>query len=258
MSDLSLYSVCFPIFLGVLSISLCHELGHVVASKISRVKIGLPVLLPSLQLGTFGCITPLRNFPESRTSLFDFAASGPLSAIVLSITFVVYGLLLTTQTSASSVLDLPAVPATLFKSSFLVGTFVSALAPKLMTLPLSQPVPVHPFFLIGLSGIFVSAVNLLPIGRLDGGRMCSAVFGRRSAYLISLLTTLFLAISALTGSSTISIFWGLLVTLFQRTQEIPVRDDLSQVSNIRFVLYIFSIVFTALVLAPFPGGQGSL
>jgi len=258
MSDLSLFSVCLPIVLGVLSISLCHELGHFIASKISGVKIGLPVLLPSLQLGTFGCITPLRNFPDSRKSLFDFAATGPLSAIAVSIIFVIYGLLLTIQASASSVLELPAIPAALFKSSFLVGTIVSAITPKLMTLPLSQPVPIHPFFLIGLSGIFVSAVNLLPIGRLDGGRMCIAVFGRRSAYLISLLTTLFLAISALTGSSTISIFWGLLVTLFQRTQEIPVRDDLTEVSNSRFVIYAFCILFTTMVLAPFPGGHGSL
>lgn len=253
-----MYNVCLPIFFGVLSISLCHELGHIAAVKRSGLKIGLPVPLPSMQLGTFGSITPLRKFPASRTSLFDFAASGPLSAMVLSAFYIIYGLQMTLQASATSIPFLPTVPAALFKSSFLVGTIVSIFAPKLMALPLSQPVPIHPSFLIGLSGIFASAVNLLPIGRLDGGRMCCAAFGRRNAYLISLLTTLFLAVSALTESSTISIFWGLLVSLFQRTQDIPARDDLSEISNARFALYLFSILFTALILAPFPGGLGSL
>ena len=129
------------------------------AVKRSGLKIGLPVPLPSMQLGTFGSITPLRKFPASRTSLFDFAASGPLSALTLSLFYIIYGLITTLETSAANISTLPIVPAALFKSSFLVGTIVSVVAPKLMTLPLSQPVPIHPSFLIGLSGIFVSALK---------------------------------------------------------------------------------------------------
>ena len=120
-------------------------------------------------------------------------------------------------------------------------------------LPLSQPIPVHPLFMIGLAGVVASALNLLPVGRLDGGRAATAVFGRRSAYIVSLITLTYLAISALTGSSTTSVFWGLLVSIFQRLPEIPIRDEISEVDNTRFMLYIISIFITFLVLAPFPG-----
>jgi mannose/fructose/N-acetylgalactosamine-specific phosphotransferase system component IIC len=52
----------------------------------------------------------------------------------------------------------------MMKSSFLIGSIVSVVAPKMMLVPLSQPVPIHPFFLVGFAGLLMTAVNLLPIG----------------------------------------------------------------------------------------------
>ena len=253
-NDISMISSCLPIIIGVFGVSAIHEAAHYIAAKRSEVKLGLPVPLPSLQIGTFGSITPLRSFPKSRTAMFDVSMSGPLAGALTSIVMMVTGIFMTVQSSTESISTLAVVPAAIMKTSFLVGTIASVMAPKVMAMPLSQLIPIHPLFLAGFAGLVSSALNLLPIGRLDGGRACTAIFGRRSSYLVSLATLLFLAIAALTQTSAISIFWGLVVTLFQRNAEIPMRDELTDVDNVRVGVYIFSILLTVLTLAPFPGG----
>jgi len=257
-NDISVLTSCLPIAIGVVCISLLHEVIHVITARRTGIKIGLPVPLPSLQIGTFGSITPLRSFPQSRSNLFDLAIAAPLITAAVSIMLIVVGLSWTISTPAEVLPYLGVIPVAILKSSFLVGSIVTAIAPKLISLPLSQPIPVHPIVMIGLSGLLSSAINLLPLGRLDGGRASIAIFGRRTGYFLSLLTLTFLAILALTGSSTISIFWGLIVTLFQRDAEIPVRDDLSAVDDVRFGVYVASLCLVGLVLAPFPGGAGML
>jgi len=257
-NDLSVLTSCLPIAIGVIGLSLLHEIIHAITAQQTGIKLGLPVPLPSIQIGTFGSITPLRSFPESRSNLFDLAIAAPLITAAVSIAMIVLGMSLTINSSAEVIPTLAMIPVAVLKSSFLVGSIVSAIAPKIMTLPLSQPIPIHPLVLIGLAGLLSSAINLLPLGRLDGGRASSAIFGRRSAYLLSLLTLTFLAVLALTGSSTVSIFWGLIVTLFQRDAEIPVRDGVSGVDEGRFGVYVGSLVLVGLVLAPFPGGAGML
>lgn len=255
-NNVSVITKCIPIFLGVIALQSIHDLAHKAVAKINNIKLGFPVPLPSLQIGTFGTITPLRSFPANRSNLLDIALSGPCVTMILSIILILTGINFTVNTPADVLPTLPVLPVAVMKSSFLVGSIVSFLAPKVMLLPLSQLIPINPCFIIGFTGLVSSALNLLPIGRLDGGRASTASFGRRSANIISLLTLGILAISALSGFSTISIFWGLIVTLFQRQAEIPVRDEFEEVDDIRFGAFIISLIFSALVLIPFPGGVG--
>jgi membrane-associated protease RseP (regulator of RpoE activity) len=55
---------------------------------------------------------------------------------------------------------------------------------------LSAPIPIHPLAIVGLTGVVINALNMMPIGRLDGGRAASAVFGRRTAAVLGTLTLL--------------------------------------------------------------------
>ena len=139
---------------------------------------------------------------------------------------------MTIQTSAADILTLATVPVALLKTSFLVGSLTSVFAPKVMTLLLSQLIPIRPLFLIGFAGLIVSALNSLPIGQLGEGRVCSVILGRRSAYLVSFTTFLFLTIAALTQTSAVSILFGLIVTVFQRNADVPVKDELSGVDDV--------------------------
>jgi len=252
-----LFRAALPIFLGVLGLQVIHEAAHFLVAKKTGVKIGLPVPVPSLQIGTFGSITPLRSFPETRTDLLDVALVGPAITMVLSLLLMVGGIWGTIQAPAAVLSGFPMVPAALCKTSLLVGSIVSALAPKIMMLPLSQPIPIHPAFMIGFTGLLSSAVNLLPIGRLDGGRICTAILGRRQAILASFFMLVALAALALSGMSTISIFWGLIVVCFQRYGEIPIRDEVTQVSDLRSGCYVVFLLLSSLAIAPFPGGPGS-
>jgi membrane-associated protease RseP (regulator of RpoE activity) len=251
-NDVSSFHLCLPIFFGVLAVSALHEVGHVVAAKTYGVKLGVPVLLPSLQVGCFGSITPLRSFPKSRSVLFDIAVSGPGTAMLASLAMVVLGLWLTI--TAQSFTNFPFVPAALMKSSFLVGSIASIVFPKVMLTPLSSPIPIHPLFLIGIAGLYMSSVNLLPIGRLDGGRASMAAWGRRSASLISLASLLLLAFFSFNGLSGIIAFWGaMLVLTRQRQEDIPALNEVSDIGFFRIASYNALLILSLLTIAPFPG-----
>jgi len=239
---------------GIIALQLLHELSHWITSKRLGIKIGLPVPIPSLQIGLLGTITPLRSFPNSRTELFDFAFAGPATTFLISVIAYMCGLSLTVNASVDSIPFFPVWPAAIFKSSFLTGCMASLLASKIMLLPAATPVPIHPLCTIAEVGLVSSALNLLPIGRTDGGRVSTSVFGDKSAQALSLATFFFMAVVCLTKRSVLLIFWGLFTLLFQRTPEVPTRDNVTEVHDGRFTFYCVMLVLSILTLVPFPGG----
>lgn len=256
--DLSVLTACLPVLFGVLGLQALHEAAHFFVARRSGIKVGLPIPLPSFQMGTFGAITPLRSFPANRTVLLDFALSGPLAGLLASMGLMVGGVFATVYASSEALLGFPFVPVALLKGSYFVGSLLSLLAPKTMILPSSQPIPIHPLFMIGFAGVITNALNVLPIGRLDGGRAYTAVFGSRSASVATLLTLILMVLLSLSGMSNLSIFWGMMVVLFQRRPEIPVRNEVTEVDDSRLFLFLSTLLLAILALAPFPGGQGML
>ena len=244
---------CLPVVAGILAMQVLHEVVQYLVAKWRGIQVGAPVPLPSFSLGLFGCITPLRSFPTSRAALLDFALSGPLATAAASIGCIVASVILTLRASPAVLATFPVVPALWLKSSLLVGTIISWIASKPLMLPLAQPIPIHPLFLVGYSGLISSGLNLLPIFRLDGGRACTAAMGTRQGAVISVSILLFLLSLALTGGWDLGSGWGMLVALFQRRPEIPARDDVTEVDNVRLGAWIFSFLLSAAILSPFPG-----
>ena len=111
----------------------------------------------------------------------------------------------------------------------------------------------HPLFMVGFTGLLSSALNILPVFRLDGGRACTAVVGKRVSALASSWTLLMMLSAALSGSSIFG-YWAAFIILFQRRQDIPVRDDVTKVNDIRVGAWIASLTASVLTLVPFPGG----
>ena len=256
---INILTKCIPVFLGVISLQILQEAVHYLVAKRRGIKIGFPLPIPSPQLGLFGCITPLRSFPRDRESLLDFALSGPVASSIASLACLVTGIICTLRASKLAIASFPVLPAIKLKSSFLIGSLLSWMAPKIMMLPLAQPIPVHPLFVVGYSGLIASALNLLPIFRLDGGRACSASLGPRQGSLVSISTLLFLLSITLSGDSTgLGFLWVLMVTMLQRQPEIPSRDDFTEVDKVRKRTWFCSFVFAVLVLAPFPSGSPGL
>jgi len=252
-----LYS-CIPLALGFISVQLIHELAHYFVAKRRKIKIGFPIPLSTMfysNLPFFGCITPLRSFPQNRAALVDFALSGPMVTLAASLCMVFAGVLLTGSASAVQIARYPFMSVHTMKSNFLLGSILSWLLPKTMMLPLAQPIPMHPLFVIGRFGMISSALNLLPIFRLDGGRACFAALGQRQGAVISAFTILWV-ISNFFMSSSMLLVWTLLVAMFQMRVEIPCRDECTEVGRKREWLWLISFILSVSILLPFPQ-QGS-
>eukprot|EP00536_Pseudo-nitzschia_multiseries_P002452 jgi/Psemu1/283725/fgenesh1_pg.33_\ len=258
--DFTVLKHCLPLTLGVLAVQIIHEAAHYLVAKRKKIKTGPPVPIPSVlsDLPFFGWITPLRSFPSNRAALVDFALSGPMAALTVSLGLVFAGVALTSRATALDIAGYPFLSVSSLKSSFLVGSILSWLLPKTMMLPLAQPIPMHPLFVVGSFGLVSSALNLLPIFRLDGGRACFAALGQRSGAIISAGTVLWIVgnfFSGKTGgvpSPSMLFYWTVLVALFQSRVEIPCRDECTEVGGKRQWLWLTSFLLSLSILVPFP------
>jgi len=246
--------MAYPIAAGLAAVQLTHEIAHLVAARSLGLRTGVPLLLPSLQLGTFGCITPLLSFPRTRQDLLDFALAGPVVGGGVSLLLFVAGLALSSGdygTSAAAA-TIPVLPTGLLQSSFLLGGLAQAFLPSVAS---QLTVQLHPLAVVGFTGALLNALQLLPIGRLDGGRVALAALGQGGSGLLSGICLLALGISSLFyGDNPILLFFGLFIIFLQRAPEIPAEDDLTEVDDSRQAAFLVSLLFALLTLVPFPGG----
>jgi membrane-associated protease RseP (regulator of RpoE activity) len=165
--------VGFPFAITVMTILLCHELGHYTLAKIHRVDATLPFFIPAppgFLVGTFGAFIRIRSMPPHRRALFDIGAAGPWAGFLIAVPAVIFGL----QESEIRALG-PSEPGLALGNSLvfsLLTRLVLGVDSGEVTILLS------PVALAGWFGLLVTALNLLPVGQLDGGHVCYAVFGR--------------------------------------------------------------------------------
>lgn len=112
-----------------------------------------------------------------------------------------------------------------------------------------QPVLLSPFTIAGWCGAVTTALNLLPVGRLDGGRMVQAAYGRSGLALSSFFSYLGLGLGLL-GSS-LSLPFGLYVLIVQRSAEKHIQDSVSPVGEARQTATAAAVLMAILVLLPF-------
>mmetsp|Transcript_29317 Transcript_29317/g.69072 ORF Transcript_29317/g.69072 Transcript_29317/m.69072 type:complete len:591 (-) Transcript_29317:218-1990(-) len=245
--------LALPIALGVGGLQLLHEVGHLLAALRSNVKIGFPVAVPSLQLGLYGCVTRLFSFPPSRSALFDVAAAGPMAAGVASLAVYVVGLVLSFDLPplpAEPGALYPVLPTALLQSSLLLGTMAEAILPDLTS---SQIVQLHPLAVIGFTGALLNALQLLPVGRLDGGRLATAALGQGAAGIVSGIGLLLLGLqSIISGDNPILLYFGLLVIFFQRAPDLPTANEYTGLDLTRQIAAGSAFLFMLLTLLPCP------
>lgn len=237
-----------PITMGILAAAGTHELGHIAAGLLRDVKLSPPFFIPNGQLGTFGAITQIKSRVRDRSQLFDVAAAGPYAGGAVGLGLFVYGLAMTLASGgdAAAAADLVPVPAGLLQGSLLLGGITQiALGVDAGRAAL---VPVHPYLVAGWCVLTTTALNLLPVGSLDGGRMAQAAFGRRALGFTGILTYLGLSLGLVGGA--LSLPFGLYLLLTQRSAERPPRDDVSEVGSTRNTLALAAIFFAVMVLLP--------
>lgn len=152
-----------------------HELGHYAASRRHGVSTTLPVFIPGPpippMIGTFGAVIRIKSPITTKSALVDIGAAGPLSGFVVAIVVTAIGL------KFSTVMPVPSVTGALGLGSSLIFKLITYLT--VGTTPPGYDVMLHPVAFAGWIGMFVTAMNLLPIGQLDGGHIVYALIGRR-------------------------------------------------------------------------------
>ena len=212
-----------------------HELGHYFVSRRHNVDASLPFFIPIPPLiapfGTFGALISVRENIPNRRALVEIGAAGPIVGFMMALPVIYIGLKLSTKTLTADelsgmhyIINLP-----------LIFYFF------LKFVPLQQNAALHPTAIAGWIGVFVTALNLLPMGQLDGGHIVRGVFGERAKQISLGFIFILLILSFTTGFLTY-LFFVLLVFLFGLIHPPPL-DDISPLRGKQRI-----VAFTALLL----------
>ena len=164
-----------PFSLTLMTILLVHEMGHFLTARRHRVSVTLPYFIPMpiTLIGTMGAFIRIRQVIPTRRALIDIGASGPLAGFVVAVAAVAVGL---PKSEAVVLANFPVGETIRFGDSILIKI--------LQVLPVGQlpegtDLILHPMAFAGWVGLFITSVNLLPVGQLDGGHVAYAIWGER-------------------------------------------------------------------------------
>jgi len=162
--------------LPLMLILLCHELGHYVVARRYGVDASLPYFIPfPLGLGTLGAVIGMRQSTTDRKQLIDVGAAGPLAGLIVAIPFLIVGLM---RSQVGPIVGAGEQTVTMEGNSILYA--LAKFCVKGAWLPGGGiDVRLHPMAMAAWAGLFVTMINLLPIGQLDGGHIATAYFGNR-------------------------------------------------------------------------------
>jgi Peptidase family M50 len=159
---------------ALLAILLAHEFGHYIAARIHKVDASLPYFIPLPILspfGTMGAVIRMRSVIPTRRALFDIGAAGPLAGLALAIPLYAWG------AAHSTVVSLDTADGGLqLGDSILLKLLDHFFAPAT---PAGTDLMLSPVAFAAWGGMFVTMINLLPAGQLDGGHVAFALFGPR-------------------------------------------------------------------------------
>jgi membrane-associated protease RseP (regulator of RpoE activity) len=243
-----------PYALGVMLILGTHELGHYLAARRHRVAVTLPYFIPFPvpgSLGTMGAFIQLREPMRNRRVLLDIGAAGPLAGIIIAIPVLLIGL------RTSPVLPAPYLDLFMLKTRMvaygLEGNSILYAAAKVLVFGRFLPDGMQDVFInqlaqAGWTGLLVTALNLIPIGQLDGGHALYSLVGDR-ARLLYLPLLAVLGVLAITYSGWL--VWLVLLVLLGRVYATPL-DMITTLDRRRRIVAIVTLILFVLVFMPFP------
>lgn len=241
-----------PYAFSLMAILAVHELGHYIMARRYKIRATLPYFIPVppapiFPFGTFGAFIQMRSPVPNRKALFDVGISGPLSGLIVTIPVFIWGI------AHSSVVPLTEESGILNFESFKPGaSLLIAILSKIALgseLTADVSVNLHPVAIAGLLGIVVTALNLMPVGQLDGGHVVHAMFGQRMGAAIGQVSRfLVLALSFVQREFLI---WAILLFFMPIIDE-PALNDVSELDNRRDLLGLIALGLLVLIVLPAP------
>lgn len=260
-----------PMMLSMMAILLAHEFGHYFAARSHKVAVTLPYFIPLpviSPVGTLGAFIQLRSPFRTKKQLFDIGVAGPLGGLIFAIPLIFWG-----------VANSPVQSLTRNDLSVLEGNSIFYLAVKYLVHGEILPsfdryadLPVWSEYLRVLAGIipagggidilmtpvafaawfglFVTAMNLLPVGQLDGGHILYSLLGHNARWLGLVLVGLMVAAGIFWWPGWL--LWAMLVFFIIGTGHPPPLNDLVELGTGRKILAYVMIAFIIIFFMPNP------
>ena len=248
----------WPFAAAVLGVLAVHEFGHYALSRYHSVDASLPYFIPvPTFIGTFGALISIRGRIPNRRALFDIGVAGPLAGLVAAVVVAVIGLHMdpvqvpdyVLESEESIELELGYPPLLEFLA-WVTGQQLTYESPDLVA---------NPVIFGAWVGLFVTFLNLLPVGQLDGGHMIRSMFGERAETVASLVPVAlfslvaYLAVFADVGFNALVLwgFWGLVTMGLAYVGHVtPIFDD--PLDRTRIAIGLFTFALGVLCFTPVP------
>ncbi|XP_009802458.1 probable zinc metallopeptidase EGY3, chloroplastic [Nicotiana sylvestris] len=250
-----------PLFGGFLTILAVSEVTTRVTAARYGVKLSPSFLVPSNWSGCLGVMNNYESLLPNKKALFDIPVARTASAYLTSLMLAIAAFIADGSFNGGDN-ALYIRPQFFYNNplfsfiQYVVGPYTDDLGNVLPYAVEGVGVPVDPLAFAGLLGMVVTSLNLLPCGRLEGGRIAQAMFGRSTAALLSFATSLLLGIGGLSGS-VLCLAWGLFATFFRGGEETPAQDEITPLGNERFAWGCVLFLMCFLTLFPNLGGTFS-
>lgn len=239
-----------PYAAALLAILGVHEFGHYFVARWHGVNVTLPYFVPvPMGLGTFGAFIQIKSLIKSRRAVFDIGIAGPLAGLVVALPALYFGLRGTLPVAEGA----PTMGVHAGSSLLLALIYQLANGGELG----SAVVRLSPVAFAGWIGLFITALNLMPVGQLDGGHIAYGLFGQRRARQIGIgafLAMLGLGLFLWPGLLT----WALLIALIAGFSHMPALDDVTPPDGKRFALGAVALAVLVLTVVPLPGAMRGL
>lgn len=239
LAEPSRWGLGVPYALALLTILGVHEMGHYVVARWRGLSVTLPFFIPApLYLGTFGAFIQMRGEVRDRATYFDVAVAGPLAGFAVALLALAFGL-----SGTRGAIHGGMTPAS---SALFAGVYAFVVGG-----PLDQPVALGALAFAGWLGLVVTALNLVPVGQLDGGHIAYALFGRRRAALVG-TTVLVAMVAAGLLYSRQWLMWAFVAWVFAGPGHAPARDEATPLTFGRRLLAGAAFALLLAIVLPWP------
>ena len=236
LNGLIFFSIPLMLILGI------HEMGHYFTSKKHQLDTSLPYFIPlppPFILGTFGALISTREPIPDRKTLLDIGISGPLCGFLVSIPVCIMGLFLMQQN--------PIIIKQSTDNANIIFPLILQGLSNFFTIP--ENAITHPTLFAGWVGLFLTAINLLPIGQLDGGHVARAFLKEKQKYASwVVIATIFVLGFIYPGW----LMFAFIILFLIGTQHQPPLNDFSPLDTRRKILGIIAIIIFIICFAPIP------
>ena len=271
--ELSHFQFGIPYSLSIIGILAAHEFGHYFAARKYGVNVTLPffIPIPVLQLnpfGTMGAVIRMRSPLLSKQILFDIGIAGPLAGLVVTVFILAYGLMTLPGPEYLQQIHPERIIGNndtetgfAFGNSLFLWSVFKYVGQYAYIPPMTE-IYHYPFLCAGWFGLFVTALNLIPVGQLDGGHILYAMVGSKVQTIIAWIFFILLAAAGLTGSAPFFggdlqwgtlgwLFWALILFFVIKLKHPPVHD-LVPISFNRILLGWFTFFIFVMIFPPIP------